>query len=171
MASRPRNLFLYLALACLFGLMAIFVVDGYMGIYDTVYITAGEQEQKIEPDFRLKDDTIWWTAGANWGEKVFFRYEIDNRQFSSYSADIEVSVWRSQQKVLDLGSFQVLVDAFDQIELEWVVDTAELEPVSFDPEQTYEYTVLIKKGEEERRIILHLNYPPYPTKTPPPPSR
>ncbi len=154
MASRPRNLFLYLAVACLFGLMAIVVVDGYMGIYDTVYITAGEQEQKIESDYWSKDNGTWWSAGTNWGEKVFFRYEIDNRQFSSYSVDIEVSVWRSQQKVLDLLSEQIQIASFDSGLLEWVVDTSELEPAP--PEQTYEYTVLIKRGEEERRIILYL---------------
>ena len=140
--------------------MAIFVVDGYMGIYDTVYITAGEQEQKIGSDYWQrdgnKDSNTWWSVGTNWGEKVFFRYEIDNRQFSSYSVDIEVSVWRSQQKVLDLLSEQIQIASFTSEQLEWVVDTIELEPVSYDPEQAYEYTVLIKRGEEERRIILNL---------------
>ena len=34
-----RHLFLYLALACFAGLIAISIVDGYMGIYNTVYIT------------------------------------------------------------------------------------------------------------------------------------
>jgi len=46
-----RYLFLYLTLACFFGLVAIFIVDGYIGIYDTLYITAGEREQTIEADF------------------------------------------------------------------------------------------------------------------------
>ena len=41
-----RHLFLYLALGCFAGLIAIFIVDGYVGIYDTVYVTAGEYEQK-----------------------------------------------------------------------------------------------------------------------------
>lgn len=158
MATKIKNLYLYLALACFFSLITIFVVDGYMGIYDTVYITAGEQEQKIEPDYwqrdSNKDGNTWWGPSTSWGEKVFFRYEIDNRQFSSYSADIEVSVWRSQEKVLNLLSEQIQIASFDSGLLEWVVDTSELEPAP--PEQTYEYTILIKRGELELRIILHL---------------
>ncbi|GAI56646.1 unnamed protein product, partial [marine sediment metagenome] len=42
-----KNLFLYLTLACFFGLIAIFIVDGYLGIYDTIYVTAGEQEERV----------------------------------------------------------------------------------------------------------------------------
>jgi len=49
-----RNLFLYLALTCFLALIVIFFVDGYMGIYDTTYITVGEQEQIIEPDYWLQ---------------------------------------------------------------------------------------------------------------------
>jgi hypothetical protein len=41
---------LYLALACFAGLIAISIVDGYMGIYYTVYITTGEYEQEIKPE-------------------------------------------------------------------------------------------------------------------------
>jgi len=145
-----KNLYLYLALACFFGLIAIFVIDGYMGIYDTIYITAGGQEQRIEADFWSKDNGIWWSVGTNWGEKVFFRYEVDNRQFSSYSVDIEVSV----ENVLDIASQQLEVASFDKGQLEWVVDTSELEMVPL--EQYVEYTIMIKRGELERRIILYL---------------
>jgi hypothetical protein len=151
-----KNLYLYLALACFLALIAVFVVDGYMGVYDTAYVTSGEQEQKIEADFWLQDYNTW-SVGANWGEKVFFRYEIDNRQFSSYSADIEVSLWRSQQKIQDLLSQELQIASFDSGQLEWVVDTSELEPAP--PEQGYEYTVVIKRGELERRIILYISTP------------
>ena len=152
-----KYLYLYLTLACFLALIALFVVDGYMGVYDTIYITAGEREQRIEADFGLKDGSLWWATPANWGEKVFFRYEVDNRQFQSYSADIEVSVWRSQEKVLDITSQQLEIAAFEKGELEWIVDTLELEPVP--PEQSYEYTVIIKMGELERRIIMYLSTP------------
>jgi len=157
-----KNLFLYLALVCFLGLIALFIVDGYMGVYDTIYITAGEREQKIEADFWLRargyddryyyDDYYYEPAVTNWGEKVFFRYEIDNRRFSTYSADIEVSVWSRQQKVLVLLSEQMQIASFDKGQLEWVVDTSELETVP--PEEFVEYTIIIKRGELERRIIL-----------------
>jgi len=170
MAAKRRNLFLYLTLACFFGLIAIFIVDGYMGIYDTVYITAGEREEKIEPDFWLRQDRVW-SAGINWGEKAFFRYEVDNRQFSSYTADIAVSVWHSQEKVRDLLSQQISVAAFDKGQLEWVMDTAELLPGDIPPEQGYQYSVTIKRGEIERKIIVSINPLAYPPKALPAPPR
>jgi len=170
MATKRRNLFLYLTLACFFGLIAIFIVDGYMGIYDTIYVTAGEREQKIESDVWLREDTFW-SAGVNREEKAFFRYEVDNRRFSSYTADIEVSIWRSQQKVRDLISQPILIDAFDKGQLEWEVDTAELLPGDIPPEQSYEYTVNIKRGEIERNIILYINPIPYLPKPAPVPPR
>ncbi len=167
MARKRRNLFLYLTLACFFGLIAIFIVDGYLGIYDTLYITAGEREQKMEPDSWLERDRVW-KQGVNvkWGGKAFFRYEVDNRQFSSYTADIEVSVWHSQDKVRDLISQPISIAAFDKGQLEWIMDTAELLPSDVSPEQRYEYTVIIKRGQIERNIIVYINPSPYPAEYP-----
>ncbi len=170
MAAKRRNLFLYLTLACFFGLIAIFIIDGYIGIYDTVYITAGEREQKIEADAWLRQDKFW-SAGVNRGEKAFFRYEVDNRQFSGYTADIEVSLWHSQEKVRDLVSQQLLIGGFDKGQLEWAIDTTELLPGDLPPEQSYQYTVIIKRGGIERKIVIHINPVPYPLKAVPPPPR
>ena len=94
MAKKRKNLFLYLTLACFLGLVAIFIADGYLGIYDTIYITAGEREDKVEADFWLEQDR-YYSVGVNWDEKALFSYEVDNRLFSSYSTDIDVSVWRN----------------------------------------------------------------------------
>ena len=171
MSTKRRNLFLYLTLACFLGLVAIFIVDGYMGIYDTLYITAGEQEQKIEHDFWLRQDRFWST-GVNRGETAFFRYEVDNRQFSSYEANVDVSVWHSQEKVRDLTSQPISLAAFDKGQLEWVMDTTEFLPGDIPPEQGYQYTVVIQRGEVERRIIVYINPVPYVPKSPiPVPSR
>ncbi len=156
-----KFLYLYLTLTCFFGLIAIFIVDGYMGIYDTVYVTAGEREEKVEPDSWLKQDRFW-AVGVNWDEKIFFDYEVDNRRFSSYSADIEVSVWHSQEKVADLVSQHIQIGAFDKGQLEWVLDTTELKPDDIPPEQSYEFTVIINRGETERRVILFVNPSPFP---------
>ncbi len=170
MAKKRGNLFLYLTLACFFGLIAIFIVDGYMGIYDTLEITVGERPQTIEADVWLRQDKFW-PVGINWGEKAFFRYEVDNRRFSGYTADIEVSVWRSQEKLRDLTSQQIVIAAFAEGQVEWVVDTADLLPSDIPPEQRYEYTVIIKRGQIERKIILRINPLPYPLKPVPVPAR
>ncbi len=167
-----RHLFLYLTLACFFGLIAIFIVDGYLGIYDTIRIKAGEQPQIIEPEDWLRRDRVWKQGiNVNWGGKVFFTYEVDNRRFSSYTADIDVSVWRSQEKVRDLASQQIPIAAFGKGQVEWVVDTAELLPSGTPPEQRYDYTVIIKRGEIKREIIIYINYPAYPPKPVPVPPR
>ena len=167
MATKRRNLFLYLTLACFVGLIAIFIVDGYLGIYDTLYITAGEREQPIKPDFWMRGDYPW-TTGVNRDEKVLFRYEIDNRQFSSYAADIEVSVWHSQEKVRDLISQQISIAPFDKGQMQWVLDTAEIRPSDIPPEQVYEFSVIINRGGTERKVILYINPQPYPIKPPVP---
>jgi hypothetical protein len=165
MATKQRNLFLYLTLACFFGLIAIFIVDGYMGIYDTIYITAGEREQKIESDLWQRGGGSWST-GVNRGEKVFFSYEVDNRRFSSYTADVEVSVWRMQEKVLDVVSQPLVADPFAKARLEWTIDTAPLLPDDIPPEQSLEYTVIIKRGDIERRVIVYISPTPYVPKPP-----
>ena len=103
--------------------------------------------------------------------KVFFRYEVDNRQFSTYSTDIKVSVWHGQEKVRDLVSQPMLIAAFDKGQLEWGVDTGELVPESIPLERVYEFTVIVKRGEIERRVIVHVNPLAYPMKVVPVPSR
>ena len=143
-----------------------------MGIYDTLYMTAGEREQKIEADFWQRQDKFGARGvNVNWGEKAFFRYEVDNRQFSTYSADIEVSVWHSQQKVRDLISQQIQVAAFDKGQLEWVIDTKELLPEGLPKEQGYEFSIIIKRGQIERNIIVYINPSAYPPKLAPVPPR
>jgi len=145
-----RLLFLYLALACFVGLVAIFIVDGYLGIYDTVYVTAREYEQKIEPDVWLRQD-IAWSTGASWGEKVFFRYEVDNRQFSTYTTAIEASVWQANEKVMDLLAEDKVLEPFDKTTVEWTLDSEELETQGLD---TGDYTVRIEREGAERKILV-----------------
>ena len=137
-----------------------------MGLYDTLSITTGEREQKIETD-RLQKNETYWTTGTNQGDKASFTYEIDNRRFSSYTADIEVSLWQSQEKVRDLITQQISAGAFDKGQIEWTLDTTELIPGDSPPEQRYQYTIVIKRGELERKIIWDINPAPYPLKAPP----
>ena len=166
MAAKRRNLFLYLALICFLGIIGIFIADGYLGVYDTLYITAGEGQKKIEADRWLRTDRIWSSPGVTWGEKARFEYEVDNRWFSSYSAEVSVSVWQSQQKVTDLVAQTLNLASFDKGRLEWLVDTKELEPEGLLESQTAQYTVIIKRGEIERRVIVYINQPFYPPKVP-----
>ena len=154
MSTKRRSLYFYLTIACFVGLIAIFVVDGYLGVYDALYVPMGEREEKVEAD-QWQQWSEWGRAEIGWGDKAHFRYEVDNRQFSTYSADIEVSVWHSSEKVLDLVSQPLSIASFDKGEVEWVVDTAELLPTGVTLEgRPVEYTIVIKRGEIERKVIF-----------------
>jgi hypothetical protein len=167
MARKRRNLFIYLALACFLGIIAIFIFDGYMGIYDTVFVTSGEREQEIGPDVWQRDG-MFWTSGIERGERAFFRYEVDNRTLSTYQADVRVTVWRMQEQVADVFSSDLIVAPFEQGQVEWAVDAAELVPADAPPEQRFEFTVRIERGDIERNIILNIN--PLPVRNLPTPT-
>jgi len=161
MITKPKNLYLYLAIACFIGLIAIFIVDGYLGIYDTTYVTVGEQEQVIEPDYWLQQyppgAEMTYYIGAQWGQKVFFRYEIDNRLFSTYSTLVQASLWQEDEKVFDLFSEEQSIGPFDEAIMKWTLSTEDLgQPVVGGSNQ---YTVKITYGEVERRIIVDFYYP------------
>ena len=181
MTNKRRNLFLYLALACFGGIIALLVMSGYLGIFDTIYITTygytsptttGQQEIKVEPAFWLRPDYEWASDPPYVAmevvakEKVYFRYEMANRRLSSYAADIEISVWtanmevspwRAQERVVNLVSKPIVVAPFDKDQVEGVLDTGKLELGQIAPDQ-YEYpvkySVIIKHGEIERKVLL-----------------
>lgn len=163
MTTKRKNLFLYLALACFLALIVIFIVDGYLGIYDTTYITVGEQEQIIEPDYWLAGHgapagfELDYYISAQWGQKLFFRYEIDNRRFASYSTLVQASVWQENEKLFDLFSEQKSIGSFDKATTEWTLATEDLEqPV---PGTSSQYTIKITYGEVTRRIVVDFYYP------------
>ena len=164
MAIKHKSLYLYLTLACFLGIVLIFIFDGYMGVYDSLTIKAGEYpDQKIDADQWLLKYSDFSTA-VEWNGKAFCQYEVDNRQFSSYTADVEVSVWHNQEKMRDLVARQMSINSFDKGQMEWVVNTAELVPADAPPEQGYEFTIVIKRGEVERRLFIHVRSAPYPPK-------
>ena len=166
---KGKALYLYLALVCFVGIIAIFVIDGYLGIYDTVYITYQERERKIEPGY-WQDSWVeerGYGIGAEWGDSIHFRYEIDNRTFSTYSAIAEASVWKSGEKIIELSDENISVTAFDKVGVGWVLPPEELEEAGFGID---EYTVEIKHGEVKRKVIVSFHSQGDSVKRPPPPS-
>jgi len=171
---KRKYLYLYIAIACFAALVAIFVVDGYMGIYDTVYITVREYTQKIEPDYWLQeysyyspapgegDGNVYCCISANAGENVNFSYEIANHEFSTYSTHVTASVWQQNEKIIDLLSEDLSVDSFNEATVEWQLSTTALENTDFNgPTEQNQYTqctVRINHGETERRIIVEFYY-------------
>ena len=56
------------------------------------------------------------------------------------------------------------ISAFDKGESEWVIDNTEILPKDIPSEQSYQYTVIIKRGEIERRVVVSINPVGYPRK-------
>jgi len=167
-AKQKGNLYLYTALLCFIGIIVIFFVDGYLGIYDTIYVKSMEQEQTIE-----FETNMGWKPyiPVRWEEMVSFRYEIDNRSLFNYSALVEISLWQSEKQVMELFRENILVSPFDKKTLNWILDTAKLEkPIG----REINYTLKIKGGKTEREFILalapaYIEEPAYPLAPPPVP--
>jgi hypothetical protein len=156
--AQRKNLYLALTVAFFLAIIAIFIFDGYMGVYDTVRITTQEQEELIQPEYWSRDyPQSTWT---NEGQDIYFRYELDNRTFSTYSADIEVAVWFGETKLEVLLTQAVNINGFDKEELSWTVDTGTLRPADIPQNQDYEFSVIITRDGVERRIIVHISTPP-----------
>jgi hypothetical protein len=173
MAVKRRYLFLYLAIACFAGLVAVFIVDAYLGVYDTIYVTTGEYEQKIEADYWQRPESAWptqyenaWPIQATVGDQIPFRYEIENHQFSTYSTLVQASVWKENEKVDDLFSRDVSIGRFGKETVTWSLATEELPDLI--PGWPAQFTIKINRGDIERKIILDLNYPEAPAAIPVP---
>jgi hypothetical protein len=164
------RLFLYLALACFVALIAIFIADGYIGIYDTTYLTVGERQRTIEADYWQPEHppefTIDYYIHAEWEQTVFFRYEIDNRQFASHSTTIQASLWQENEKLDDLFSEAKTIAPFGTAVAEWTLSTDELEPPAVST--SAEYTVKISWGDVVRNIVVDFYYPQQGESLPPP---
>jgi hypothetical protein len=165
-----RGFYLHLAIVCFVGIIAVFVIDGYLGVYDTFYVTAGEHEQEIAPDYWLRSRHNGYSypfqVGAEWGQAVYFRYEIDNRCFSSYSTFIYASLWKEDKKLFDLFSGNRTIAAFHRTTVEWALDSDEFQSRGLS---VGEYTMKVERAGIERKIIVayyvahsELVYPAYP---------
>jgi len=150
-----KHLFLYLAIVCFLGLLAIFVADGYMGIYDTLEVTANEYNQTIEPD-QWNHNQYERSIHAGWGSKVFFTYVVENHRFTGYTTSINASVWKENEKLLDLFSQEKSAEPFDRLSAEWILDSKELEFLGFSSEQ---YTVKIEREGTEHAVLVRFNTP------------
>jgi len=165
--GKKKNLYLYGVLLCFIGIIIIFFVDGYLGVYSTVYIKSMEQEQRFE--FEIEQEWKPYIF-ARWGDMISFRYEIDNRSFFSYPATVEVSLWRGEKQVTELFRENVSIRPFDKKTLNWMLDTAKLEqPMGSDAN----YTLKIIEGKTEQEFIVtvgtvYIEEPPYPKEVPPP---
>jgi len=163
--KKHRNIYLFLTLACFIGIILVFVFDGYMGLYDSLTVTSTGFPQEITPE-------QWGDQGRNGGAPVFidangemsFSYQVDNRRFFPYRADVDVSLWYNQSKLADLASETISLGAFGGGQVDWTLDVVAYVPENLPANSTLDFTILIKRGEIERRVIFYYNtsIPPKP---------
>ena len=186
MKRKPNRLFLYLAIACFAGLVAIFIVDGYLGVYDTFHISVGEYPpQTIEADYWLRqgsgeyrsprpvgikgDKYAYCCIGADWNQNISFEYVIENHKSSTYSADIQASVWQGDERLIDLFSQDVSTKPFREAIMEWTLSSEDIGITDPVAGESYDYTVRVNRGDVERRIIVSFYNPqesPFPKPVP-----
>ena len=175
MKSNPGRLFLYIAIGCFAGIVAIFVVDGYLGIYDTFHISVGEYPpQTITADYWIREDyayevpypvdtestqDAYCCISADWDQNINFEYVVENHTFSTYSVFIEASLWQKGEKIIDLLSEEVSVSPFNETSVEWILSSGDIGISEPTAEYSYVYTVAVDRNEVERKVIVDFYYP------------
>jgi hypothetical protein len=165
---KNKLLYLILAIACFIGIILIFFFDGYVGLYDTLTMSSGEQSQSItfaQMSNSTRDGYAPQLYPNNSGN-VSLNYEIDNRHFSAYQSDIVVSIWHNQVKVADIFTGTVDVGAFKKDAVTWNIDTRDY--ISQDANDGISYTLEIKRGDILRKVIFFVPINNIKTFAPPP---
>jgi hypothetical protein len=159
-ASQRENLPLYIALLCFLGIAAILVFDGYLGIYETIEVTTAEGQQislpPVSPGLRQSISELepGYTVWSRHGDRVRFQYRLHNRRFATYSAPLEVTLWKGEEQIKQLLSREGVAKPFGQIDLRWTLDTGELEAPQ---DNTFpQYTVRISREGVKHRITVIL---------------
>jgi len=144
--AKVKNLGLYIGLLCTIGIMAVFFFDAYIGVYDTLYVTERGWEFEIAFD---RPYPQYIGGDEDYGETISFSYEITNHRFKEYDTYIEASVWRGKEKNITLFSANKSIKPFENITIEWVLETEKLEPNT-------NYLLKIKTVDFER--IVHMRF-------------
>lgn len=167
MAVKHKTLYLFLALACFLGIILIFVFDGYMGVYDSIVMDNGQFQQKVEAD-RWDSEKFGYLASTSVerGGGIEFTYTVENHRFSTYTANVGVSLWYGQEKLLDLANAEISAGAFSSGELTWTLETADLVPEDYPEDQGYFLDMIIIRGGIERRINININPSAFPKPVP-----
>lgn len=156
---KHKNIYLFITLACFIGIILIFIFDGYLGLYDTLSVTGVNFPQKIDIEQWQQQEEFGFAPGINIesGGDIPFTYEVDNRRFSSYQATIDISLWHNQAKLADLKSETLALGAFGTEKVEWSTDFTGFIPDNLPTQMSYDFTILIKRGETERRINVYIS--------------
>ncbi len=159
MVEKHKNIYLFLSLACFLGIVLIFLFDGYMGIYDSLEVDNGQYVQTIDTEQWREQDRYGFhpSFSVERDRSAEFTCKIENHRFSSYVAEINISLWYGAEKVTDLSSGKITAAAFGEDDFVLVFDPSRYVPADFPTERSYEMTVVINRGDVERRVMVYVN--------------
>lgn len=153
-----KSIYLYLTLACFLAIIVIFIFDGYLGLYDSLSVKGINFPQKIDTEQWQQQDEFGYAPQITIesGGDIPFTYEVDNRRFTSYEAPVDISLWHNQSKILDIKSETIALGVFGNEQMDWVLNFDEYTPDNLPAGTSYDFTILIKRGEIERRVIVYI---------------
>jgi len=154
--DKSAYLYLGLTLACFVAILCIFIVDGYLGVYDTLYIIYEEHEQTIEFEGQqyITEGGTYFAGEIVGGSSLLCRYRIDNRTFSLCEGQLTVSLWKAGNKLADLVNREIKIGRFGSTVVEWTISPGKFGSMDAAVEEDTNYTVKINFDGKERRIIL-----------------
>ena len=159
MAIKRGSIWLYVSIAFFIGIVAVFFVDGYMGVYDTILINTPGNEYEIAPDFWQESRTAndrYYVGGIKQTDLLKFGLQIENRRFSDYQSNVKVSLWEGGREIKELFEQSDNIEVFQPSPLyEWELDTTDLEVA--DTLNGTIYVIKIDRNGVERKITLRLD--------------
>jgi hypothetical protein len=159
MTKKKSLLYLYLALACLLGIIIIFVFDGYLGVYDKLVLDTGNYKQTIEADQWARNEKYgnMVAVSTDPGGMIDFTYIVENHNFSKYVDNVDVSLWYNKNKLKDIISREAVTPSFEKTELSWSINATNILPSDYVVGREYLYNLKIKRGNMERDVNISVN--------------
>jgi hypothetical protein len=159
MATKHKNIYLWLALICFLGIIFIFIFDGYMGVYDSLVTDNVQYRQTINAEMWDQQEQSGYinTMNVDRAGRIDFTYTIENHWFSEYNSMVSASVWSSQKKLGDLKTETIDIKPFNKSTIAWTLDASRFVPADLPSDQTYSMNVIIQRGDIERKLQIYVN--------------
>ncbi|HTY81856.1 MAG TPA: hypothetical protein VMB24_03655 [Dehalococcoidales bacterium] len=155
MATRKHNnIFLILALLCFLGIVAIFIFDGYIGVYDTLAVNNGQYTQTVTPDQWGQPERYGgsFNAGIPGNGSATFTYTMENHRFNKYNSRLDATLVYNEQIVLNLFGRDISIPAFGKQSFEWTLSAADV-PMQY---RNVVGTIKIVSGNIQRQVGLNI---------------
>ena len=155
---RRINLWLLLAVVCFLGIIAVFFIDGYMGLYYRVRVETPVNTFEIPPEFWEESGKAipsYYFSDVSRNDLIRFQLVVENRRFTDSQIDLDISLWEGGREIQKLLTRSDNIAAFEPSQpYEWEIDTSQLDVL--DEVSGTSYIIKINGNGVERRLIFRL---------------